>query len=78
MLVKRAPPTEQDYIFLASNESLSSEVILTTYYDLTFPGNYQVKYEVASAQLFYKGDNGLQKVYGSGQLISNTLDLIIK
>jgi peptidyl-Lys metalloendopeptidase len=72
MLVKRAAPTEQDYITLAAGESLSRAVNLSDYYDLSVSGNYAIQYDVASVELYAKADNN------AGRLASNTLNLFIE
>jgi peptidyl-Lys metalloendopeptidase len=72
MLVKHATPTEQDYLTLAAGESLSSDVNLSAYYDLSVSGNYTVNYAVSSLELY--GEAGNQ----AGSLASNTLNLSIE
>lgn len=51
-LVKRSAPTEDDYLTLNAGESVSSEVDLKMYYNISDPGAYKVKYDVCSFELF--------------------------
>jgi peptidyl-Lys metalloendopeptidase len=71
-LVKRAAPTEQDYILLAAGESLTWDVNLSTYYDLSTSGNYVVQYNVTSTDL-YGGQS-----QNADPLTSNMLELSIE
>jgi peptidyl-Lys metalloendopeptidase len=71
-LVKRAAPTGQDYITVAAGGSLTRAVDLSAYYDLSASGNYAVRYDVASADLYADVDNP------AGSLASNTLNLFIE
>jgi peptidyl-Lys metalloendopeptidase len=41
-MVKRPAPTEQDYLTLKAGESITSDVDLLQYYDLSISGNYAV------------------------------------
>lgn len=52
MIAKRAAPTDQDYIVLAAGETLVRDVDLATYYDLSVAGNYVIKYNVTSMNLY--------------------------
>ena len=72
MLVKRAAPTEQDYITLTAGESLTRAVNLSAYYDLSVSGNYAVRYDVAWAELYAKADSN------ASLMASNTLNLFIE
>ena len=76
VMVKRPAPTEQDYITLKAGESLTSDVNLSAYYDLSVSGNYEVMYDVTSIQLYAEEDYGL--LNRTGHLTSNTLTLYIK
>jgi len=71
VVVKRPAPTEQGYITLPAGESLTSDVNLSVYYDLSVSGNYEVRYNVTSIQLYAEQDNH------SGSLTSNTLGIFI-
>jgi len=71
MIAKRAAPTAKDYIVLAAGESLTRDVDLSAYYDLSASGSYVIKYNVASADL-YAETNGAQN-----SLTSNLLALTI-
>lgn len=44
ILVKHPPPTTQDYVTLAPGKSLSRDVNLSDYYDLSVSGNYSVTF----------------------------------
>lgn len=76
IMVKRPAPTEQDYITLKAGESLTSYVNLSAYYDLSVSGNYKVRYDVTSIQLYAAEDNG--QLNKTGHLASNTLGMFIE
>jgi peptidyl-Lys metalloendopeptidase len=75
VMVKRPAPTEQDYITLAAGESLTSDVNLSAYYDLSVSGNYEVMYDVTSIQLYAEEDN--KQINRTGHLTSNKLSMFI-
>ena len=56
---KRHAPTEKDFIKLKSGESLSKTFELTSLYDMSEAGNYEVSYDVTSMHLF--SNKGQQK-----------------
>jgi peptidyl-Lys metalloendopeptidase len=76
IMVKRSAPTEQDYITLKTGESLTSYVNLSVYYDLSVSGNYKVRYDVTSIQLYAAEDNG--QLNKTSHLASNTLGMFIE
>jgi peptidyl-Lys metalloendopeptidase len=49
---KRPAPTKNDYIKLKAGESVSYQVELSSMYDMSATGNYEVSYDVSSFQLF--------------------------
>ena len=51
-LYKRPAPTAADYIMLQPGESLVRDVDLAEFYDLSVTGDYTVRYETASWNLF--------------------------
>lgn len=57
---KRPAITEQDYILLKPGESISSNVNLGEYYDLSKSGQYEVFYAVASFNLYDEKGNAFQ------------------
>jgi len=65
---KRHAPTEKDFIKLKSGQSLSKTFELTSLYDLSEAGNYEVSYDVTSLHLF--SNKGQQKK--AQRLASNT------
>ncbi len=73
-MVKRAAPTDKDYLTLKAGESITGDVDLSEHYDLSLPGTYDVTYDVTSVQLF-AGDEGSRP--GDGRLTSNALHLVI-
>ena len=73
--VKRAVPTENDYITILPGESLISDVNLSDYYDLSVSGSYTVTYNVASSELHINGD--MQELKSTDFLTSNTVGLSI-
>jgi peptidyl-Lys metalloendopeptidase len=56
---KRAAPTEKDFIQLKSGQSLSKTFELTSLYDMSEAGSYEVAYDVRSFHLF--SNKGQQK-----------------
>lgn len=50
-MVKRAAPTDADYLVLRAGESSTTDVALSALYDLAPPGRYEVAYDVASPEL---------------------------
>lgn len=76
-IYKRAAPTEQDYITLSAGESLNTEVNLSTYYDLSTPGNYEISYDVTSIQLYMEVGNKRPNLEKVDRLTSNALKLYI-
>ena len=43
-LVKRSTPTSKDYVRIPSNKKVSAEIDLSTAYQVSAPGNYEVRY----------------------------------
>lgn len=73
---KRPEPKADDYVSLKPGESFTREVNLATYYDLSVTGNYTVRYDVSSQNLFSEKGNGLEK--NAAQLTSNELNLAVE
>jgi peptidyl-Lys metalloendopeptidase len=72
---KRPAPTGNDYISLKSGESVSFEVNLAEYYDLSVTGDYEVVYKAQSSNLFTeKSNNGSSTTTLSSQPISLKVD----
>ena len=63
MLIKRAPPTESDYLRLAPGEKLSRTVNLSSGYAIDCSGTIRARYRANNRQLV--------KDAGEGQLESN-------
>jgi len=74
-MVKRAAPTDKDYITLRAGESMTTDVDLSEYYALSVSGNYDVKYDVTSIQLYAENEEGR---FNNGRLTSNALHLFIE
>ena len=73
---KRPEPKFNDYIHLKAGESVTSDVDLGAYYDLSATGGYAVRYEVTSADLYSEKNIGPAKAVDS--LTSNELSLLIE
>ena len=73
---KRPEPKHDDYIHLKAGESVTSDVDLGAYYDLSATGGYAVRYEVTSADLYSEKNIGPAKAVDS--LTSNELSLLIE
>jgi len=74
-MVKRAAPTDKDYITLMAGESVTSDVNLSDYYVLSVSDDYEVMYDVTSLQLYVEKEIGQ---LNDGRLTSNTLSMFIK
>jgi peptidyl-Lys metalloendopeptidase len=72
-IYKRPLPTSEDYLSLKAGESLSRDVALSAYYDLSASGNYSISYNVDLSR-----QQGLQVSKNAGSLTSNVLDLSIE
>jgi peptidyl-Lys metalloendopeptidase len=75
-LVKRAAPTASDYIQLQPGDSLTNDVNLSDYYDLSVSGVYQVMYNVASAALYEKALSGQSQ--DTDRMVSNIANAFIE
>jgi peptidyl-Lys metalloendopeptidase len=75
-MVKRAAPTEKDYVTLMAGESLTSTADLSANYDLSVSGVYTVKYKVASADVYAKTDRGPSQ--STDYMDSNSVELFIE
>jgi peptidyl-Lys metalloendopeptidase len=73
---KRLAPTEQDYLRLQPGETLSGDINLSAYYDLSVSGNYTVTYDIASPELYAVQEKRLSKV--NGRLTSNSVKLFLE
>ena len=73
---KRPEPKFNDYIHLKAGESVTSDVDLGAYYDLSATGGYAVRYEVTSADPYSEKNTGPAKTVDS--LTSNELSLLIE
>jgi peptidyl-Lys metalloendopeptidase len=73
---KRPEPKVNDYVHLKAGESITSDVDLGAYYDLSATGAYSVRYDVTSADLYSDRNNGQAK--GADTLVSNELALFIE
>lgn len=72
---KRPAATGSDYVVLKGGESLTRDVELGTFYDLSTTGNYSITYDVASWNLFSEKGSDKNAVES---LSSNTLKLSIE
>lgn len=77
-LVKRAAPSDSDYLTINAGATISCQVNLSAYYDLAIPGNYDVTYEASTIRLYAKGGQEQQLPNQIGQLRSESKSIIIK
>jgi peptidyl-Lys metalloendopeptidase len=75
-IYKRLAPIEEDYLALQPGETLSGDINLSAYYDLSVSGNYAVTYDIASLDLYAVREKDLSKM--SGRLTSNEVKLFIE
>ncbi len=57
-MIKRAEPTEADYITLEAGGSVTADVNLSEYYELSSSDDYEVMYDVTSLQLYVEKEIG--------------------
>ncbi len=74
-MVKRAAPTEADYITLEPGASVTSDVNLAEVYALSVSDHYQVAYDVTSLQLYVEYEI---VQLNNGRLTSNTVTMFVK
>jgi peptidyl-Lys metalloendopeptidase len=72
---KRPAATGADYVVLKAGESVTRDVDLGAYYDLSTTGNYSITFDVASWNLFSEKGSDRNTVES---LSSNTLELAIE
>jgi len=72
---KRPAPTGNDYVNLKSGESLTRDINLGNYYDLSVSGAYQISYNIASTNLYSEKGNELKT---TDALKSNSVDVSIE
>ena len=77
-LIKRPAPTEQDYISLMAGESVSSEVDLSAYYDLSQSGNYVVTYNAVPTEKYTKSSAERLTKTAEDMTSSNTLEVFVE
>lgn len=73
-LFKRPKPVHEDYLNLKAGESISRDIDLALYYDLTVSANYSIIYDVSSWDLYSEKGNSKKD---ADRLISNELKLSI-
>ena len=69
-LFKRPAPKHVDYIHLKAGESISHDVDIALYYDLSVSGSYRIIYDVSSWDLYSEKGNGKKD---AEQLTSNEI-----
>ncbi len=73
-LYKRPKPVHEDFVNLKAGESITRDVDLALYYDLSVSGNYSISYNVSSWDLYSEKGNGKKD---ADRLTSNELKLSI-
>ena len=73
-MLKRAEPTEADYITLEAGGSITADVNLAEYYALSATDDYEVMYDVTSLQLYIEKEIG---ELTNGRLSSAPLKMFI-
>lgn len=74
-MVKRAAPTDADYVTLEPGASVTSDVDLAKSYALDAPGSYVVAYDVESSQLYLPKKN---EPPTGGHLTSEPLTIVVE
>ncbi|MBK9603258.1 MAG: hypothetical protein IPO36_15685 [Anaerolineales bacterium] len=72
--IKRAEPTEADYITLEAGGSVTADVNLSEHYELSSSDNYEVMYDVTSLQLYVEKEIG---ELNNGRLSSTPIKMFI-
>ena len=62
---KRPEPKSEDYVTLKAGASITRDVDLAAYYDLSVTGNYAVRYEVSAVNLYSEKNAGPAKAVDS-------------
>jgi len=73
-LYKRPAPAHEDYIHLKAGESITYDVDIALYYDLSVSGFYKIIYDVSSWDLYSEKGNGKKD---AEQLTSNEITVWI-
>ena len=73
-MIKRAEPTEADYITLEAGGSVTADVNLSEYYELSSSDDYEVMYDVTSLQLYVEKEIG---ELNNGRLSSAPIKMFI-
>jgi len=73
-LYKRPKPSHQDYISLKAGESITFDVDIALYYDLSVSANYSIIYDVSSWDLYSEKGNGKKD---ADRLTSNEIMVFI-
>lgn len=74
-IYKRPAPASADYLALKAGESVTFDVDLAAYYDLSASGNYTIRYAAASPDLFSEKPGALKKVQN---LTSNEVSVYVE
>ena len=77
---KRPAPNKADYIKLKAGESVSYEVELSSLYDMSETGNYDISYNVSSMQLFSPNPGQEKKLarLGIDGISSNSVNFYVE
>ena len=73
-LYKRPKPTHEDYVNLKGGESITRDIDLGLYYDLSVSGHYTISYDTTSWELYSENGNGKKE---ADRLTSSELKLSI-
>ena len=73
-LYKRPAPTHENYIHLKAGESITSDVDIAMYYDLSVSGDYRISYDVASVDLYSEKGGPSREM---ARLTSNEISIMV-
>lgn len=77
-VVKRSAPSSDDYITLAPGESITQTVSLSSFYNMTKQGSYQVSFDASALNLIKTNKQAKSSTNEAQTLKSNTLNIWLK
>lgn len=77
-VVKRSAPSNEDYITLAPGESITQTVSLSSFYNMTQQGSYQVSFDASALNLIKTNRQAKGSTQTAQTLKSNTLNVWLK
>lgn len=73
-LYKRPAPTHENYIHLKAGESITHDVDIAMYYDMSVSGIYRISYDVSSSDIYTEKYNANKEM---SRLVSNEISVMV-